>query len=618
MPAGPPFSALWVASTTDAVTTLPKQITDGTEQVEGPRWTDDSAALVFLADGRLKRVDADGGGERELLRWDGEITDFRPVAGGAIVLVGSQGDEAANGADDVILWGTRPGDGLWLLTPGDAGGPRPLAGLGDRHVVSIEARPDGQALAVISWEMPDDEPGARTARLHTLDLRPGLHARTGDAPADDTMDLGPAALEADSPVWWRVGELWHVSYLAITPPGDLGGLAVLDVPVPGAGDSPAAHRILTSGMDICPMELAQCADGPPLALFADGLDSALHRFDPASDRFVRLTAVRGQASDLAVGGSSGDGDTGSSEIVAFRVSAGNAPHDVHVWRGGDELTRISDTRPHYREITWGAQERLVWHAQDGLALEGLLVLPPGRDRADGPFPLHVIVHGGPYGRFADLLQFEFYQSAQWLAAAGHAVLLPNPRGSQGRGHAFATTVLGAVGGAEYTDIMSGIDFLIGEGVADPGRLSISGWSHGGFMAAWAVTRTDRFRAAVVGAGPVDWGLQVAHGELGTQEAALGGSTGWEGPGPHPHDAISPISYASAITTPVLIVHGEKDTNVPLSQALYLHRALSHYGVPHQLAVYPGAGHYVAGRNHQLDIMYRTRDFLARHVLGITD
>lgn len=141
--------------------------------------------------------------------------------------------------------------------------------------------------------------------------------------------------------------------------------------------------------------------------------------------------------------------------------------------------------------------------------------------------------------------------------------------------------------------MSGVDLLIGEGAADPDRLSISGWSHGGFLAAWAVARSDRFRAAVVGAGIADWALQIAHGDFGAQEAALCGSTGWEGPGPHPRDAVSPISYAAAITTPVLILHGEKDTNVPLSQALYLHRALSHYG--------------------QLDIMRRTRDFLAEHV-----
>jgi dienelactone hydrolase len=623
VPAGPPFSALWVAAADAA--TPPKQITDGTEQVEGPRWTEDSSALVFLADGRLKRIDADGGDERELLEWDGQITEFRLVVGGAIAFVGSRA--AVDGKSDVIVWGTRPGDGLWLLAPGDTDRRRPeqplaLTGLGDRHVVAIEARPDGQALAVISWELPDDEPGARTARLHVLDVRdgaapdlpstaPDLRPIAADLPSI-ALDLGPAALEAGSPTWWRFDDIWHVSYLAITPPGDLGGLAVLDVAVSDEGGSPVAHRILTSGMTICPMELAQSADGPPLALFADGLDSALYRFDPVADRFVQLTAVRGQASDLAAGGTSGTG-----EIAAFRVSAGNDPHDVHVWRGDGELARISDTRPHYREVDWGTQQRLTWHAQDGLEIEGLLVLPPGRGRADGPFPLHVLVHGGPYGRFADLLQFEFYQSAQWLAAAGHAVLLPNPRGSQGRGHAFAMTVVGAIGGAEFTDIIAGVDLLIAEGVADAGRLSISGWSHGGFMAAWAVTRTDRFRAAVVGAGVADWGLQVAHGELGTQEAALGGSTGWEGPGPHPHDAVSPISYASAITTPVLILHGERDTNVPLSQAVYLQRALSHYGVPHQLAVYPGGGHYVARRDHQLDIMYRTRDFLARHVLGIT-
>src|SRR6185503_16210937 len=104
----------------------------------------------------------------------------------------------------------------------------------------------------------------------------------------------------------------------------------------------------------------------------------------------------------------------------------------------------------------------------------------GRTRRDGPFPLITCVHGGPYHRHADDLPLFEQPAPQWLAAAGYAVFLPNPRGSQGRGQAFAARVRGAVGEDEYTDILSGIDLLVAEGVADPDRLGISGWSHGGF------------------------------------------------------------------------------------------------------------------------------------------
>ncbi|WP_236653222.1 S9 family peptidase [Streptacidiphilus melanogenes] len=595
-PEGPTGTALWVAPVDGGQ--QPRQLTDGKERVRSPRWTADSSAVVFLTGARLRRIDVDGGDPTET-GWDGEVTDHRCLPDGTLVLVGAQAVEEQE--SDVILWGVpRPGDGLWTLAPGD-GAPLRLEALGDRHVVDAEPRPDGEALAVVSWAVPDEEPGARTARLHVVDLR----TRTA-------TDLGPAAYEAGSPAWWQDADgVWHVSYLAVTPPGLVGGLAVLDAPVDvpasDADGSSALHRNLTEGMDACPTQLVQTADGPPLALFAEGLDSALYRLDPGSGRFERVATLPGGADGLTA--------DRSGEVVALRVSTAHAPVDVYAGGLAEPLRRLSDTRPHYRAVTWGTQERVAWRAADGLDLEGLLVLPPGRTRADGPFPLHVLVHGGPYERYSDRLQFFFSLSGQWLAANGHAVLLPNPRGSQGRGHAFAATVAAAVGGDEFTDIMAAVDVLVAEGVADPEGLSISGWSHGGFMAAWAVTRTDRFRAAIVGAGIADWGLQVAHGELGAQEAALCGSTGWEGPGPHPHDAVSPVSYASRITTPVLILHGEQDTNVPLSQALYLHRALSRHGVPHEVAVYPGEGHLVARRDHQLDIAHRSADFLARHVRG---
>ena len=124
------------------------------------------------------------------------------------------------------------------------------------------------------------------------------------------------------------------------------------------------------------------------------------------------------------------------------------------------------------------------------------------------------------------------------------------------------------------------------------------------MTAWAIGQTGRFGAALMSAGISDWGMLVATGENGALEAELGGSCGWEGTGPHPHDQVSPISFASKVDTPVLIVHGEDDTNVPLGQAIYFHRALSSFGAEHELVVYPREGHGLAERNHQLDLLRR--------------
>jgi dipeptidyl aminopeptidase/acylaminoacyl peptidase len=268
-------------------------------------------------------------------------------------------------------------------------------------------------------------------------------------------------------------------------------------------------------------------------------------------------------------------------------------------------------RPELDGVALGTQQPLVYRAADGLDLDGLLVLPAGQTASAGPFPLITIVHGGPYDRYADRCQLFWFPSAQWLATAGYAVFLPNPRGGQGHGHQFAASVAGRVGREEWTDILTGIDLLVTEGVADPDRLGVAGWSHGGFMAAWAVGQTERFRAALVGAGVVDWGMLAATGENGQFEAALGGSTGWSGVGPHPHDAVSPISFANRIRTPVLILHGAEDTNVPLGQAVYLHRALRHFGVEHEFVIYPREGHSIRERHHQLDVLRRTRAWFDR-------
>ena len=300
----------------------------------------------------------------------------------------------------------------------------------------------------------------------------------------------------------------------------------------------------------------------------------------------------------------------SGEVAALATTS-YEPKDVHAGPPGGPLIRVSDTSPELRRIRWGTQERLSCQASDGLGLDGLLILPAGKSRADGPFPLITWVHGGPYDRYADQLMLPPHSPGQWLATAGYAVFLPNPRGGQGHGHDFAVAVAGSVGGGEWTDILTGIDRLIADGVADSGRLGIGGGSHGGFMTAWAIGQTDRFKAALMTAGISDWGMLVATGEAGTLEAELGGSCGWEGPGPHLHDQISPISFASKVRTPVLIVHGEDDTNVPLGQAIYFHRALSRFGAEHEFVIYPREGHGFVERNHQLDLLRRTRAWFDR-------
>lgn len=555
----------------------------GRRRIRALQWSADSAELLCLADGQLHRIRLSAEGTpadpEVLTNRPGGIVDYVALVGGRSAAIVTTDEERADDAgSDAFVWGEHvPCDRLRLLDL-ETDAYSDVKGLSDRHVIAVAARPDGEALAVISWAEPLDDPGAFTARLHVVD------ARTGEV-----EDLGAIGLDACTPVWWRDGDdAWHIAYIAT--PVDQRGAVVFDATASG-------HRDLTSGMEACPVQLAQVDEGMPLALFAEGLDTPVYRLDAETMRFGRVLRVDGLLDALSA--------SSTGEAIVVRKSTSYEPKDLFTGPVQGPLARLTDVEPELRRVDWARRERLLYRAEDGLELEGLLILPPGRSRQDGPFPLITSVHGGPYYRHSDDLPLFEQPAPQWLAAAGYAVFLPNPRGSQGRGYAFANLVNGAVGGDEYTDILTGIDLLIAEGVADPERLGISGWSHGGFMAAWAVGHTERFKAALMGAGISDWAMQVGLGELGEQDGRLAGGYGWESAGPHPHDLASPISYASRVRTPVLILHGEQDQNVPLGQAIYFHRALRHYGVEHEFVVYPREGHGIVERAHRLDVMRRS-------------
>jgi dipeptidyl aminopeptidase/acylaminoacyl peptidase len=603
-----PSSELWIAAVEEGGP--PRRLTAGPAEDSFPQWAPDSESLFFLSDraergvAQLHRIRPSTGETETLTGWKSGIHSRLPLADPDLVAVVAfdeptdEDERRARQRDDARVWGERPRPArlrLLDLRTGDIATP---AAFGDRHVVELVQRPDGGPLAVLTRPTPELTPGLLHPELHLMDPVTG-----------STRDLGAAHPEASSVVWWQAEDGWRLAYLATTPPRLVAGRAVFDVAVPASGTASgtaSAHRNLTAGTTVCPAHLVQVRSGAPLALFADGLDTAVHRLDTARHRFVEVSRRDGLAEQLTA--------NWHGDVVAVVASTAYQPKDVHAGPPQGPLVRLSDTSPALRRIRWGTQERLCYQASDGQALDGLVLLPAGKSRQDGPFPLVTLVHGGPYDRHADRLMLGWATSGQWLATAGYAVFLPNPRGGQGHGHDFATRVAGAVGGDEWTDILTGIDLMIADGIADPDRLAIGGWSHGGFLAAWAIGQTDRFKAALMGAGISDWGMLAATGELGPFEAALGGSTGWEGTGPHRHDQLSPISFASKIRTPVLIVHGENDTNVPLAQAEFFHRALRRFGVTHEYVVYPRENHSIRERNHQLDLLRRTREWFDRWLM----
>jgi dipeptidyl aminopeptidase/acylaminoacyl peptidase len=251
----------------------------------------------------------------------------------------------------------------------------------------------------------------------------------------------------------------------------------------------------------------------------------------------------------------------------------------------------------------GDARAVSWHASDGAVVDGLLVLPAG----DGPHPLVTYVHGGPVWAWRSRWSMG-YAYTLLLARHGYAVLHPNPRGSSGRGEAFRAAVLGDLGGAECDDLLSGLDALVEQGIADPARLGLFGGSHGGFVASWLVTQTDRFAAAVPYCPVTDWCFQrLTSNDQAAQDHLLAGRPGRD-----------PLAHAAAVTTPTLVLTGSRDLITPASQGLAFHRAVAEAGAPTGYVEYPLEGHGVRTFPAQIDFSARLLGWFDHFMRGAHD
>lgn len=268
--------------------------------------------------------------------------------------------------------------------------------------------------------------------------------------------------------------------------------------------------------------------------------------------------------------------------------------DALVWQ------QITDLNPSLHRVSTGSHEIVFWTSHDGQEMQGVLV-KPNNAKPGKPLPLIVNPHGGPTGITGD----EYYSPARWvyhLTQRGFAVFMPNYRGSTGWGIEFAEANYEDMGGNDFLDILTGVDALVERGIADPNRMGFGGWSYGGFLTAWAITQTNRFKAAIAGAAIVNW--LSFHGSsylcrwdqlhYRASPYARGGV----------YDKFNPMYFIENVTTPTLILHGEKDGDVPVSQGYELFRALKDRGVETELVVYPREPHGIGETKHVEDLILR--------------
>ncbi len=263
------------------------------------------------------------------------------------------------------------------------------------------------------------------------------------------------------------------------------------------------------------------------------------------------------------------------------------------------------------------QERFEWKGADGTPIEGLLFMPVTEKPSKG-YPLVVQMHGGPndsdkFGAGPGLLQSYF----PVLAAKGYAVLRPNYRGSTGYGNAFFRGIVDGYFKHEATDILTGVDELVKQGIVDPDRLVLMGWSAGGHLVNKLITTTDRFKAASSGAGVANWISMFAQTDTRSNRVVWFGGTPWEKDSFLKFWNDSPIKDVANAKTPTLLFAGEYDARVPKEQAIEMFRALKSNGVPTRLWIAPREPHQWGGLHHLLNKANTELEWFERYAMGRT-
>ncbi len=308
-----------------------------------------------------------------------------------------------------------------------------------------------------------------------------------------------------------------------------------------------------------------------------GTDTNVYRLDIAEDRLEALTQEAGTLRVLAF--------SRDRKTIAYSFSDFDTPADLYssFLDGSDSkrLTRANEWIE--QEILLPKSQVLQWQSSGETTIEGIFLLPT--DYREGTkVPLILQIHGGPNSYWANAFEPELVI----YTGLGYAVLGPNVRGSSGYGDNLLRGLMGDLGGGEYEDLMSGVDHVIDAGIVDPERMGVAGWSWGGVLAGWVITRTDRFKAASVGAGVSNW--------IGESGPGFNWDiSSWHIGGKHWTNrdewrARSAINHVENVETPALFLHGGKDQTSSTNQSMVYFDALQERGIPTRFIKFPRQGH----------------------------
>ena len=616
---GEPAEAdLWLGATDGSSL---RRLTSGESNDTQPRWSPDGSLIAFISDrekrgvGALHLISPDGGEAVRLSKWEANVASpiWSPDGARVVVLATDPETEEEKKRkeerDDTFVH--QEDEKLARLAVVDL----PADPLGAATIEPVEP----QRLLEGEWHVWQHAWSPDGSRIAVTVSR---HLGFGEAFDGITLGLVPAAggemtpVGGDSPVFRTPTSLaWspdgsQLAFLAAFDPKRAAGEAIYVVD----GSDPANVRELRRDDDASTLAIAW-----PLA---DHL--AALRLDSVYAGIVTIT-LDGETVEPLFHGEQQERGTWSigagTSPLALSFSAdggraaaiwGDATRPDEVWTGvvgatSRQLTRFNEalTTRHL-----GRTEMVRWNAADGLEVEGLLIYPVGYE--DGKaYPTILHIHGGPSWAWDDHLYANWHDWGQCLAGHGYAVLLPNPRGSTGRGWEYQIANHNDWMGADYRDSQAGLDALIERGIADPERLGVGGWSYGGLTTAWTITQTNRFKAAIVGAGVTNRVSMQGTTDIIPWAASWFAAEFAEDPDAYWHS--SAMRYVGQVTTPTLVLHGGNDERVPVSQGWELYNALKTTGVPTKMVVYPREPHGIGEYHHQRDLLERVLGWFDEYV-----
>jgi len=294
---------------------------------------------------------------------------------------------------------------------------------------------------------------------------------------------------------------------------------------------------------------------------------------------------------------------GAPEVFAFTVGDAEHEENVAVARN-DQLVKIThEGDEQLANVALGPVRAVNWTAKDGTKLQGIVTFPAGYEEGKR-YPYLVLPHGGPEGN--DFLYLDTW--ARFVAGLGYVVMQPQYRGSTGYGTDFLNSIYQHFGDRAYSDVDSATDYAVAQGWADPNRLAIFGWSAGGFMTSWTVTQTNRYRAAIEGAGITDWLSFIPTSDV----QQIDYDQRWQEKGVEPFLKFSAVMFADKVTTPLLILHGANDIRVPWLQGLEFFALLAERGKTVRMVSYPGAPHFPTLWEQRRNVFEEVSAWLAKY------